>query len=251
MCRIAALSSPRPIGLEEMMDYFFFPPMPDTHNRDGWGMACYMGRECLLIKEPRHSRESPLLKAIIREGRIKGDQAILHVRKATRGGVTFANAHPFVRTLWGEFWAFVHHGNVDWEPPSLSAPFQPVGETDTERIFCWMLNELWQAFGDRVPPLDGVMEKVEELAYGLWRDNKKMNFVLCGPSIMLVFYGGYEGMCYCNHTFEGAKTFIVSSLPLPFTTMWKEFEPGELKILAGGSMKSGSWGPSFQRGLLE
>ncbi len=251
MCRIAALSVFRPVRLESVMEYFFLPPMPDTYNRDGWGLVCYMGDDCLLIKEPAYARESILLRAVMDGGRLKGCQALFHVRKATKGGVTFANTHPFVKRMWGMCWAFAHHGDGDWPTESFPGPFQPVGRTDAEAIFCWMLNELWRAFGDRAPPWRVIVPKVWELVCRLWRDSRKINFVLCVPSLMLAFYGGHESMYYCHHILEGSDAFLVSSTPLPFTSGWVSFNPGELKVVKKGSIQEGLWDPFSQRGLLE
>jgi len=251
MCRIAALSASRPVQIRDFMEYFFLPPMPDTYNRDGWGLACYVDNDCLLIKGPEYARESPFLRAVMDRGGLKSYQAVFHVRRATKGTVSFANTHPFVREMWGMSWAFVHHGNVDWPIESLRGPFQPVGETDTERVFCWILDGLWRIFGDRAPPWKDLTVQVWELVRCLWRESKKLNFVLCSPSLLLAFYGGHESMFYCHWVFEGASALLISSTPLLLTSQWAPFRPGELKIVVKGIIQESLWSTSCQRGPLE
>ena len=48
---------------------------------------------------------------------IKSDNVIAHIRKATQGRTALENTHPFVRELWGRYWAFAHNGHlVDYAP---------------------------------------------------------------------------------------------------------------------------------------
>src|SRR5215475_12429921 len=67
---------------------------------DGWGLALYEGRAVRTFLEPAAAAESKLA-AYIRSHPIKTLLAIAHVRKRTRGEVSLANTHPFVRELWG------------------------------------------------------------------------------------------------------------------------------------------------------
>ncbi len=250
MCRIAALSASRPVQIRDFMEYFFFPPMPDTYNMDGWGFACFVDDDCLLVKGPEHARESFLLRAVVEEGRFRSPQAIFHVRKATRGRVSFANTHPFARELWGRCWVFVHHGNVDWPAEPLRGPFQPVGETDTEWIFCWILNELRHIFGDRAPPWRDLALQVWGSANCLCEWFGKLNFVLCTPSLLLAFYGGHESMHYSDRVLEGASAFLISSTPLLLAPRWSSFRHGELKIVVKGIIQESLWNSPCQRGPL-
>ena len=61
--------------------------------------------------------------------------------KATQGAVALENCHPFVRELWGRYWVFAHNGNLENFHPRLHAAFRPVGATDSERAFCWLMQE--------------------------------------------------------------------------------------------------------------
>ena len=78
---------------------------------DGWGLALYEGRAVRTFLEPAAAAESKLA-AYVRSHPIKTLLAIAHVRKRTRGPVSLANTHPFVRELWGRHFTFAHNGTV-------------------------------------------------------------------------------------------------------------------------------------------
>src|SRR5262245_36755001 len=69
---------------------------PHAH---GWGLALFEGNVAHVFREPAPACASPLAK-FVREHPIKTLLAIAHVRHKTRGKVSLANTHPFVRELW-------------------------------------------------------------------------------------------------------------------------------------------------------
>src|SRR2546429_2576404 len=42
-----------------------------------------------------------------------------------------------------------HNGDLKGFAPKLHAHFHPVGNTDSEQAFCWILQELWKSHADR------------------------------------------------------------------------------------------------------
>ena len=93
---------------------------------------------------------------------IKSDNVIAHIRKATQGRVALENTHPFVRELWGRYWVFAHNGDLKHFQPRLHAAFRPVGETDSERAFCWLMQELAKAHAS-VPSVEELTHTLREL----------------------------------------------------------------------------------------
>ena len=74
---------------------------------------------------------------------IWSEAAIAHVRAATVGRVAEQNTHPFTFGTW----AFAHNGTVDeFEHVATRldiGPFgPPVGQTDSEMVFLWLLNRM-------------------------------------------------------------------------------------------------------------
>ena len=79
---------------------------PHAH---GWGLALYEGNVAHVFREPAPACESPLAR-FVRDHPIKTLLAIAHVRRKTRGKVSLANTHPFMRELWGRTFVFAHNG---------------------------------------------------------------------------------------------------------------------------------------------
>ena len=97
-----------------------------------------------LFVDPQSARESPVAE-MVRRYPIRSDNVIAHIRKATQGRVALENTHPFQRELWGRYWVFAHNGDLKDFAPRLHAAFRPVGDTDSERAFCWLMQELAKA----------------------------------------------------------------------------------------------------------
>jgi len=47
-----------------------------------------------------------------------------------------------VAELIRRYWVFAHNGNLENFNPRLHGCFHPVGQTDSERAFCWIMLEL-------------------------------------------------------------------------------------------------------------
>jgi glutamine amidotransferase len=77
---------------------------------------------------------------------IQSKNVIAHIRKATQGEVMLENCHPFVR-MRGRYWVFAHNGDLKEFAPELDGSFLPVGTTDSERAFCYILQQMRHRFG--------------------------------------------------------------------------------------------------------
>jgi predicted glutamine amidotransferase len=135
----------------------------DVH-ADGWGIGFFEGPEgrgCRLFLDPQPSAQSPVAK-LVRSYPIRSTNVIAHIRKATQGVVSLENTHPFQRELWGRYYLFAHNGNLPHEAAPLAAQsrFRPVGNTDSERAFCHLLNSLAETFGTHAPSDAAIFEHV-------------------------------------------------------------------------------------------
>src|SRR6478609_837175 len=117
---------------------------------DGWGLALYEGCAVRTFLEPAAASGSKLA-AYVRSHPIKTLLAIAHVRKRTRGPVSLANTHPFVRELWGRHFTFAHNGTVRGVKRHDLKRFHPIGTTDSEYAFCVILDRLAHAFPKGYP----------------------------------------------------------------------------------------------------
>ena len=133
----------------------------DVHS-DGWGIAFFEGRGTRLFLDPQPSCTSPVA-ALVRQYPIRSKNVIAHIRKATQGAIGLENTHPFIRELWGRYWIFAHNGNLLDFQPTLDGSFLPVGLTDSERAFCFILQELRQRFGQTCPPRETLFAFLQTL----------------------------------------------------------------------------------------
>jgi predicted glutamine amidotransferase len=152
MCELFGLSSRHPatvtLSLEELARH---GGLTGPH-KDGWGIAWYEDRDVRLIKESRPAAGSPWVRFVQRHP-FESAMVISHIRKATQGGVATRNGQPFVRELGGAWHAFAHNGHLGEGPAAVPAPrFRPVGETDSERAFCQLLERLAPLWQGRAPP---------------------------------------------------------------------------------------------------
>ncbi|WP_413113906.1 class II glutamine amidotransferase [Thaumasiovibrio sp. DFM-14] len=115
---------------------------------DGWGITFYDGKGCQNFKDPHPSCESEIAQ-LVQQYPIKSRAVISHIRQANRGEVSLVNTHPFTRELWGCYWTFAHNGQLADYAALETGRFVPVGDTDSEIAFCWLLNQLETRFPTR------------------------------------------------------------------------------------------------------
>lgn len=135
--------------------------LTDTH-KDGWGIAFFEGKGVRIFLDPLPSAHSPIAD-IVRNYPIKSKNVVAHIRKATQGVVGLENTHPFLRELWGYNWIFAHNGNLQGLDVPTTASFRPTGQTDSERAFCWLLENLRETFGPEAPDQQKLFEAVHAL----------------------------------------------------------------------------------------
>ncbi|MGE5183897.1 MAG: class II glutamine amidotransferase [Acidobacteriota bacterium] len=121
---------------------------------DGWGLGYYPAGEpsAAILKEPAPpagSMRSQLARAFDQS---TSSLFVLHIRHATWGTLSDANTQPFSRTWGRRDWLIGHAGSLDRKLPETVGPFEPVGSTDTEQMFCELLNRCidreWKSIAD-------------------------------------------------------------------------------------------------------
>lgn len=127
-------------------------------HRDGWGVAFYEGKACRLFHDPTPSANSPIAH-LIRDFPIKSRIVISHIRQATHGKVSLENTHPFRRELWGREWTFAHKGKLKGVKRRPLHHYRPIGTTDSEHAFCWIMGEL-RARYPKAPPSRATLGRV-------------------------------------------------------------------------------------------
>lgn len=108
---------------------------------DGWGLGYYPAGEpsAAILKEPAPPQASIRSQLALAWEQVESNVFVLHIRHATWGALSDANTQPFCRTWGRRDWMIGHAGSLDHKPEA-PGPFEPVGSTDTEQMFCMLLN---------------------------------------------------------------------------------------------------------------
>jgi transglutaminase-like putative cysteine protease/predicted glutamine amidotransferase len=109
---------------------------------DGWGLGYYPGGEpsASVLKEPAPAADSIRGQLARAWEHLESSLFVLHIRSARWGAISDANTQPFVRSWGRRDWMMCHSGSLDQRLAPEDGPFEPVGSTDTEQIFCTLLN---------------------------------------------------------------------------------------------------------------
>ncbi|UXH78646.1 class II glutamine amidotransferase [Roseateles amylovorans] len=220
---------------------------------DGWGMAFYERSGCRVFHDDQPASESPLAEFLSRYP-IKSRIVIAHLRRATQGDVTIANCHPFQREWLGQTWLFANNGDLTSFHPTLNGPYRPVGSTDSERAFCWLLQELRHRFADRQQPpaWHELAPHVAQLSEVIARHGN-FNFLLTNGEALYTHCSSRLQVLQRRHPFPMARLVdcdmsldlsamngqndrlvIVATDPLTTDEAWQPLATGECRVFVDG-----------------
>lgn len=223
----------------------------DVH-RDGWGIAFFEGKGCRVFLDAQPSVESPLAE-VVRHYPIRSMNVIAHIRKATQGVVALENTHPFMRELWGHYWIFAHNGNLKDFAPALNGACLPVGCTDSERAFCYILQSLRTRFPAGQPDCEALNAALRELtaaiaAHGEFNfllSNGDYLFAYCSTKLSYVVRQAPFSVAHLKDqdvtvdfsevTTPNDRVAIIATLPLTDNETWSTIEPGTLMLFVDGA----------------
>jgi predicted glutamine amidotransferase len=256
MCQLLGMNSHLPASLTLSFTGFSQRGGCTDHHSDGWGIAFFgadgglpgKGVRCYVDSES--AATSPVAKMLCSHP-IKSHNVVAHVRKATVGAITLENSHPFVRELWGRYWVFAHNGDLKNFNPRLHGSFHPVGNTDSELAFCWLLQELSKSHAN-VPSVEELTLTLHELVPQIARHGT-FNFLLSNGQAMWAHCSTKLHYLLRQHPFckvqlkdddvhvnlaelNGLedRLAIVVTEPLTTNETWIAFQPGEFKVFVDG-----------------
>ncbi|HUP94857.1 MAG TPA: class II glutamine amidotransferase [Burkholderiales bacterium] len=222
----------------------------DTH-ADGWGIAFFEGPGCRIFLDSKPAVESAIAE-LVRNYPIHSMNVIAHIRRATKGIVALENTHPFMRELWGRYWLFAHNGTLANFSPALSGYYRPVGTTDSERAFCYILERLRKAFPDEQPPLAECFGLLQEVTRELAQLGR-FNYLLSNGEYLITHCS--DTLCYIlRHapfarahlidqdvtvdfsalTTPQDKVAVIATTPLTDNETWTPMRAGELLAFQHG-----------------
>jgi predicted glutamine amidotransferase len=147
---------------------------------------------------------------------------------------------------------FAHNGNLENLHPRLHAGFHPVGRTDSERAFCWLMQELAKSHAD-VPSVAELTLTLRELVPRIARHGT-FNFLLSNGQALWahastnLYYVVRQhpfstarlsdedvSVNFAEHTHASDRVAVVVTAPLTTDEVWTPFTPGELSVFVDGA----------------
>ena len=233
---------------------------------DGWGLGCYPAGEpsASVLKEPAPSQGSIRGELVKAWEHLESSLFVLHIRTAMWGSNTDANTQPFVRSWGGREWMIGHAGSLTNALEQPESPrFQPVGATDTERVFCVLLERIaergWRSLAEAdLKVVHGWLLNLNTLG--------SLDLVLCDGGDLLAYsdrFGGgtlqlgellppYAKLVIGDDDVDvdltsrgkaDRKGIIVSSSALrsdgsALRLRWRHLSPGELVVARQGAIEA-------------
>ena len=222
---------------------------------DGWGLAFYEGRAARIFLDPTPAAESPLA-CFLAQHPIKTLLAIGHIRRRTRGRISLENTHPFVRELWGRHWVFAHNGTLRRVRRRALGQFNPIGSTDSEHAFCYLLESLRAAFPTYPRSVSELWGAIAEVGAELGGDGT-FNFLLgdgrylyarCATRLCYIIRKAPFGLAhladediridFSTVTTPRDRVAVVATTPLTINEAWTHGRPGEMWVFDAGALRA-------------
>jgi len=252
MCELFALNSNVPAAATFSFSGLSARGGRTGEHADGWGMAFHEAGGCRVFVDDGRACDAPLAD-FLRRHPIRARMVLAHVRKATQGAVDIANCHPFQREWLGRHWLFCHNGDLKDFRPALDGSHLPVGATDSERAFCWLLQQLRRRF--RHGPAPGWQQLAPVLAELVAQVARHGSFNLLLSDGQALYAHASTRLAWLQrqHPFPLAKLVdcdlevdlaqanapgdqmaLVATAALTRGEPWQAFAPGEMRVFVGG-----------------
>ena len=251
MCQLLGMNCATPTDINFSFRGFSQRAGVTSDHCDGFGIAFFEDKACRLFVDNQSAVESPIAE-LVRNYPIKSRNVIAHIRKATKGKINLENSHPFSRELWGRQWIFAHNGDLHNFSPELVGRFTPVGNTDSELAFCYLLEQLVKRFGYEEPSLDQVFDLLLEISPKI-AEHGTFNFCLSNGQALFTYAITKLHWLVREYPFQPAQLIdldvevdfsevttsedrvaVITTEPLTQNEVWTAFKPGEMILFQSG-----------------
>lgn len=225
-------------------------------HRDGWGITIYEGKGCRSFKDPLPSCESKIAD-LVKSYPMKSCAVISHIRQANRGAVSLENTHPFIREMWGRNWTFAHNGQLSGYKKALQINRHvPIGSTDSERAFCWLLDQVTLKYPKKPTNMAVVFRYVAKLCghlrqlgiYNMLLSDGVYVLAYCTTNLHWITRKAPFGKAtlidsdwvidFQKETSPDDVVTVIATQPLTQDEQWHKLEVGEYVLFKGGSLVS-------------
>ncbi|AWL29816.1 class II glutamine amidotransferase [Acinetobacter defluvii] len=251
MCQLLGMNCATPTDITFSFRGFSQRAGITSDHSDGFGIAFFEDKACRLFVDNQSAVESPIAE-LVRNYPIKSRNVIAHIRKATQGKITLENSHPFVRELWGRQWIFAHNGDLHDFHPRLSGRFTPVGNTDSELSFCYLLDKLVEKFGYHEPALNDIFTALKEISPQI-AEHGTFNFCLSNGQALFSYATTKLHWIVREYPFQHAslidldvevdfsevttpedRVAVITTEPLTHNEVWQAYQAGEMILFQHG-----------------
>ena len=251
MCQLLGMNCATPTDITFSFRGFSQRAGVTSDHCDGFGIAFFEDKACRLFVDNQSAVESPIAD-LVRNYPIKSRNVIAHIRKATQGKITLENSHPFLRELWGRHWIFAHNGDLHDFNPRLSGRFEPVGNTDSERAFCYLLDQMVEAFGYTEPCIEKVFSLLERISPEI-AEHGTFNFCLSNGQALFSYATTKLHWLVREYPFQPAhlidldvkvdfsevttpqdRVAVITTEPLTHNESWTAYQSGEMILFQHG-----------------
>jgi len=252
MCQLLGMNSSKPAGLGFSFAGFAERGGRTAEHSDGWGIAYHDPESCHVISDLLPSSDSPLARQVMLAPQ-RARNVVAHIRKATQGATAPENSHPFTRLLWGKTWSFAHNGNLVDFHPAQDEHYRSVGETDSERAFCYLLSQLRQRYPHGAPCRADLFTAIAAIAAQV-AGHGTFNFILSNGEVFFAYCSTLlhyvvrqypfcdarlidcdQAIRFSSHNHLDDRMSIIATEPLTTGEPWIAFQPGELKMFVHGA----------------
>jgi predicted glutamine amidotransferase len=254
VCELLGIVSNVPIDIAFSFSGFVLRGGHTGPHADGWGVSLYQGPFARTFLEARPAYNSPLAR-FLHDNPIETRLAVAHIRKKTRGEPRLENTHPFVRVFQRRHLVFAHNGTLPEVRDRPLALESPLGDTDSEHAFCWMLDRLRERYPTGLPE-DArklgktVFDLANDLGAGgifnfLFSDGHRL-IARCGDHLWHILRRpplGRATMVDAELSVDFAQVMrgeghlaVVATAPLTRDEAWIQDPPGTLLVFESGEL---------------
>lgn len=219
---------------------------------DGWGIAFYEGQGCRVFHDSAASAQSRLAD-LLGKWPIKSMAVISHIRQANVGAVSLENTQPYQRELWGRPWTMAHNGQIPEVMARATDYYHPIGSSDSEHAFCWLLSELRRCY--TVRPSDAELSIFLKQCFddfaGLGVCNILLSdglsiFSYCSTQLHWITRRAPFGTAclkdqdltvdFGQETTPNDVVTVIATRPLTTNEQWQKMVPGQLVLFREGEV---------------
>lgn len=142
MCELLGVCTNTPIEVRGYLGRFYSHSVRHPH---GWGLMRVHDGRTEIIKEPVCAIGSRIISETIEKTRLQTNM-LAHIRLATVGTTKYNNCHPYTGfDISGRQWTLIHNGTIYSGVKLAKYLCEQSGDTDSERVFLYMLDEVNRA----------------------------------------------------------------------------------------------------------